>query len=267
MSEVSAAELFAGTGEHYVRHRVAYPPELIAPVVEATRCLAPGRVVDIGSGPGTVALALAECGVRVVAVDAACEMLGWGRRLAAERGVGGVEWVVANAERLALRRGAGLVGATIGDAFHWMDRAAVLRGLDSLLSPRGAFVAVLSRRAPGAPRPAWHAAVRVVRDRYLAGHGAAVARGYGRRLREGHEVVLRRSAFAVVTEVTAVYAVAYTLDEVVGRQLSKAFSSRAVLGERRTVFEADMRESLLALEPSGRFRDVTSAQLLLARRG
>ncbi|MFI9588167.1 hypothetical protein ACIHCQ_41755 [Streptomyces sp. NPDC052236] len=147
-----------------------------------------------------------------------------------------------------------------------MNRDRALRTLDELLTLRGAFIAVLSRRAPGCGRPAWHAAVELVREKFLRGHKGVDGRGYTEVLSEDHESVLRRSAFGDVTAVVAPYVVDYTLEQIVGRQLSKAFSSPAVLGARRPAFEEDLRARLLEHDPSGRFRDETQAHLLIARR-
>lgn len=58
--------------------------------------LAPGTAVDLAAGEGRNALWLASRGWAVTAVDFSEVAIDRGRRLAAERGIDGVEWVVAD---------------------------------------------------------------------------------------------------------------------------------------------------------------------------
>ncbi|MFI0742335.1 class I SAM-dependent methyltransferase [Streptomyces sp. NPDC021100] len=258
--------LFAGAAQEYRRYRWGYPPALVDRVVELLQDVegGSGPVMDLGTGPGTVAVELARRGLEVVAVDPSPEMLVAAKRAAAEAGVGErITWHTGAAERLPdvppLR------AVVIADAFHWMQRERVCGVLGDLVLP-GGFMAVLSRRAPGCERPHWHAAVEAVRRKYLVGNPRAAGRGYGARLAEDHASVLRCSAFCMLTSTDVPHTVTLTLDEVVGRQFTKAFSSPDVLGEDREAFEAELRRQLSALEPSGRFIDETVAQLLVARR-
>ncbi|MFI9588166.1 class I SAM-dependent methyltransferase [Streptomyces sp. NPDC052236] len=80
-------EIFAGTARYYARYRPPYPDELVDRVAALVR--PDGRVCDLGSGPGTVAIALAGPGIPVVALDPNPDMLDVGRRAAAECGPGG----------------------------------------------------------------------------------------------------------------------------------------------------------------------------------
>jgi SAM-dependent methyltransferase len=77
--------------------------ELVSPLgpvlVEATGVGSGDRVLDVAAGTGNAAIPAAETGASVVASDLCPELLGSGRRLAAERGVE-LEWREANAHEL-----------------------------------------------------------------------------------------------------------------------------------------------------------------------
>src|SRR3972149_11101365 len=78
-----------------------------APYARHARCLAAptpaDRALDIGTGTGFTAFALAGDGARVLAVDLTPEMLAEGRRLAGEMGLEAkLDWLLAAAERLPL---------------------------------------------------------------------------------------------------------------------------------------------------------------------
>lgn len=255
-------DLFAGTAEHYIRYRSQYPHEALDEITRASLPLG-GRILDLGSGPGTIAIALAERGLDVTAVDPSPDMLVAGSRDAERRGVH-LDWIEGDSEHLP--EVTGIATVTIGDAFHWMaPHHQFLQSLDRLVEPDG-LLAVLSRRAPGAPRPDWHAAISEVQARYLDVDPQAAAHGYHARVEADTISVLRRSPFSSIRELRFSHTTSATLDEVVGRQYTRAFSSPAVLGDRLPAFDSDLRAALKAAEPSGAYLDTTEAQLLLAER-
>jgi SAM-dependent methyltransferase len=115
---------FRTAAPYYARFRTAYPPELIAALVEAAGVSRESRVLDLGCGPGTVAIPLAAYAAEVVAVDAEAEMIAELRRSAPPN----VTVVQARAEDLDASWGEFRL-ATAGRSFHWFDAPLVLRQL------------------------------------------------------------------------------------------------------------------------------------------
>ncbi|MBV7674183.1 methyltransferase domain-containing protein [Streptomyces halstedii] len=72
-------------GSALPRARPGYPAELIDHCVPFAAVFPGRRVLDLATGTGAVALALAEQGVDVLAVGPCAEMLEEARRTAAER--------------------------------------------------------------------------------------------------------------------------------------------------------------------------------------
>jgi SAM-dependent methyltransferase len=262
-------QIFASCAEPYVHFR---PRHASAVVDYLTYQLAAGtsaqpRLLDLGCGPGTLALDLAERGVLVTAVDTSQEMLDAGRGWARRRGVAAaVTWERADAasvdEVLPPRS---VDGAVIADAFHWMDRRRVLEALDKVVRP-GGCVAVVGYRTPGTPREWWQPLLVKLREKHL---GAADLAGPGTayiRPRAGHEALVRESAFSEVSVLRTDYRRSYSLDELVGVQRTYAYSSAATLGGRQEAFEADLRSTLLALQPDGVFEAVLQAAVIVGRR-
>src|SRR4051794_18302383 len=92
---------FANAAAYYDGFRAPYAPEALAWVVDALRLGAKDRVLDLGCGPGKLAIPLSCVAGEVVAVDSGPEMLAEGRRLAGERGAGRIRWIEGRAEDLA----------------------------------------------------------------------------------------------------------------------------------------------------------------------
>ncbi|MGE5306139.1 MAG: class I SAM-dependent methyltransferase [Alphaproteobacteria bacterium] len=63
------------------------------------------RVLDVGSGPGFMALQLAEFATFVVGVDSSPAMIGLARKNQSESGKANVAWVIASADALPFRTG------------------------------------------------------------------------------------------------------------------------------------------------------------------
>jgi SAM-dependent methyltransferase len=257
--------VFSGTASFYASARPGYPAELVDYCTRFAFAFPGRRVLDLATGTGAVAIALAERGVDVLAVDPSAEMLDQARRAAAERGITNVEWQEGSSYELPDFADVCLV--TIGDAFHWMiPRTQALAALDERVVPGGA-VALLSHRWPGHPKPSWEPLLNRIRARHLGPSLSAGPTGEASRDEAGsHADVFRSSAFAHLTKMTVDYTLSLTTDRLVDWQFSQAQTSLPVLGERREAFEADLRAALRAWEPSGRFEETSQAHLLLGRR-
>src|SRR5215208_59825 len=164
--------LFKGSAAYYERGRLPYPPGLADALAAALGLDGRGRLLDVGCGPGTVALRVAHLFEEVVGLDADAGMIAEAERRAAELGVGNARWVRALAEELP----AGLEMfrvATFAQSFHWMERERVAAAVYGMIEPGGAFVQVGASKAEGAeagplPYPAPpREAVTEVRARYL----------------------------------------------------------------------------------------------------
>lgn len=264
----SPGSIFTSTATPYVRYRPPHPPIIIDLLAHlATEHMAAPRMLDLGCGPGSVALELTKRGVDVIAVDPSPEMIAASRAAERERGLTGTQWCEGTAENVASLPGvAHMSGTVIADAFHWMAREQVLDQLDAVTAS-GGFVAVVCSRATGTARPWWHEVIGQIRARFLGSYPAAGPHESYREPGEDHESVLRRSRFSKIAVTRADYRISFTTDELVGSQLSYAYSSPAVLGEQRDRFEDTVRTALLAVEPSGRFEARPTAALIIGWRG
>ena len=90
--------LFAGTAAHYVRGRLPYAPNLAEVLADTLGLDGRGRLLDVGCGPGIIALLLAHHFESVVGLDPDPDMLAEAARLARERDVTNARWVCRRAE-------------------------------------------------------------------------------------------------------------------------------------------------------------------------
>jgi hypothetical protein len=150
---------------------------------------------------------------------------------------------------------------TMGNSFHWMDRARTLDALYDLVADGGG-IAVVGEGAPIPPPPMtpWRAAINGVIKRYV---GATIQRSAnlgqrpipwenpGRPPEERHEAYIARSRFRDLISYEESFDVEWTIDSIIGNLFSMSFCSPRVLGDRVDAFERDVREAVRAVEPSG----------------
>ena len=254
---------FRSTVPFYARFRPPYPERLIARVV-AFVGLRPGdAVMDLGCGPGPLAIALARAGLAVTAVDPELAMLEAARQAAREAGVA-----------LELRQGSSFdwpIGlgpfrvVTMGRAFHWMDRAATLTALDGMVTADGAVVLFDDEHLRTAENR-WRKELTGLADRYGRADMPHIVERRGAGYRR-HESFLLDSPFRVLDGFSVITKRELSADDVVGLAFSLSTCSLAKLGERATAFEAELRAELARLSPEGRFTEVVEMEALVARRG
>jgi SAM-dependent methyltransferase len=238
-----ATPMFRGTASYYARYRPGYPLDLLEQLAAAAGLDGTGRLLDLGCGPGTIAIPLAAYAGEVLAVDREPDMLDELRR-AAPANVTALE---ASAEEVDESWGAFRL-VTIGRALHWFDGELVLARLADVTPA----VALLGESLDESE------ALSTVLDvsRELLGERPPM-RAPGVR----YEQALAESPFDDVETLTAVADRTWTIDELIGFAYSTSFASLERVGELRDDFEALLRQRLRP-----RYHERMRVSALLGRR-
>jgi ubiquinone/menaquinone biosynthesis C-methylase UbiE len=253
---------FRSTAAVYARFRLGYPDALIRRVIALTGLQRGDSVLDLGAGPGLLALPFAREGMAVTAVDPEPEMCE-----ALEN--------AAKPARLPVRV---LVGSsfdlppgigpfrlvTIGRAFHWMDRAETAKALDRMVAPGGAL-ALFDDEFPNSVENRWRTALDTVAHRYGA-DSSPHRMERADPVHRSHESILLESPFPVLETAGVIVRRELTVEDIVGYARSLSVTSAQTLGERAEAFEADLRQALAELSPDGQFVQIAEMKALIARR-
>jgi ubiquinone/menaquinone biosynthesis C-methylase UbiE len=249
-------DAFAGTATYYLRYRVPYPQALLRDLVERAGVTGQGRLLDLACGPGRVALALASSFREVWAIDLEPEMIAVGQNEATQRGVHTITWIVGKAEALQAPP-ASFELITIGEAFHRLDQQLVATQSLHWLQPGGCLASLGSYGVMEGKEP-WQRIVADIARRWTSrarpsgGSSAQPQPGSGP---EHYELVLRETGFEDVASETFVEAHTWTIETIIGNLYSTSFCSKNVLADSSDAFEADLRATLLAHDPSGTYRE------------
>ena len=253
------ASPFAGTARYYDRFRAPYARAAFDFIVEAYHLRGDARALDLGCGPGSIAIPLSHSVAEVLAVDADADMIAEGRRLAASRGRENIRWLRSRAEDVPLGEGPFRV-ATIGQAFHWLDRDAVLAKLAILIADGGGLALV----NPGRRRPqeSWEPLADRIVTKFLGPRNPHP----NSNPREPHNepALLRSECFSEFTAHEFPSTITRDVNSIIGCIYSMSSSARPLFGDTAEAFEAELSEALLSLEPSGVFTARLETEVVIA---
>ena len=245
---------YASAAAHYLRGRPPYSAQL-PNVLRATIGLdGTGTLIDVGCGPGVLAVQLAPLFDQVVGIDPEPAMLAEARRHAAGHDAT-VTWIEARAEDLATLRLPAARLVTFGQSIHWTDRQPVLAMVHRLLEPGRAVALIAPASDHGTPPsdtpdpPIPHEEIEALIGRYLDWTP-------GPRV-DTYEATLQQSPFgaANVTFAPGRADVVRTVDEVVDNFLSMSYAAPDRFGDRLDAFLGELRALLADASPTGRFHD------------
>ncbi len=253
--------LYSGSADYYAAGRMPYPSSVVWTLRDTLGLDGTGRLLDVGSGPGTLTIPLAGFFAESVAVDADADMIEAGRSTAESLGLKSVSWHALRAEELPADLGRFQV-ITFAQSFHWMDQATVARTVAGMLEQGGSVVHLGATTDKGTgetprtslhyPKPPWDEINELVRD-YLgtkkrAGQGVRPTESFG----------TEREVFAAAgfgapqsIEVPHNFARVRTINEIVAAVYSLSYSAPHLFGDRKDEFEAELRELLASRSALG----------------
>jgi SAM-dependent methyltransferase len=142
---------FATTAEFYEQYRPPYPAAFFRAVADKLKLDKRHALIDLGTGPGPLALGFAPYVGRVVGVDPEPAMLA-AARAAATRASAEITFLEGKAEDLPDTIGSFDV-VTIGRALHWMDHKALGPVFPRLVASGGTIVICASFSARDGSNP------------------------------------------------------------------------------------------------------------------
>ena len=254
---------YRGSAAHYLAGRPPYSPELATVLAGELGLDGTGQLLDVGCGPGVLAVQLAVLVDRVIALDPDAEMLERARAHATASGVEHIEFVHARAEDIP---NLGLPPArlvTFGQSFHRTNRTAVADAVYDLLEPGGAMILVV-HDIDASPAPAGtgdppipdreiqHLITRYLGEQRRSGSG--MASRYGT---ERLEDTLARTRFGRPKTIHAPGQrnITRDIDGVISGYLSMSYAAPHLFGDDLDRFITDLRRHLETHTTTGRFWD------------
>ncbi|MCP3370060.1 class I SAM-dependent methyltransferase [Bradyrhizobium cajani] len=251
---------FASTAALYEHLRPPYPSEFFRSVAQKLGLSRESSLMDLGTGPGLLALGFGPYVGRVVGVDPEPAMIEAARHAAAGAGRH-ITLIESKAETLAPDIGSFDV-VTIGRALHWMDRDLTLALLDRLVARDGAILICASFSATDGRNP-WLDGYNEVRRRWSPARLWEEA-GRGTRTHRDLPAFFRDSSFQPAELVTVETNHVVSAQDLAQRTLTYSSSSPEAVGDNVEAMLRDAEEQLASFSRDGAIAEtiVSTAQIV-----
>jgi SAM-dependent methyltransferase len=252
---------FRSAAPYYLLGRPAYSPLLIRHVVLLCGLDASHRIMDLGCGPGSLAVALAPYVGEVVAVDPEPAMLQIAAEHAARAGAA-IRIVQGSSDDLGPAFGNFRI-IVMGRAFHWMDRARTLERLDQMIGEGGVCV-LFGDRYPELPENAWRRPYQELLNQYAVDNVVRERRNAPDWL--PHEALLMASAFNNLERVAVIERLTTPVEVFVARAFSMSSTAPGPLGTKAEELAQRVRSLMQRYAVGESVTEVVETEALIARR-
>jgi SAM-dependent methyltransferase len=244
---------FASTVAYYESARPPYGPAFFAAVARQLAFNGSQRLLDVGAGPGILAIGFAPyCCREAVGVDPEPGMVE-AARTASARADAAVRFIEGRFEDVAGKLGAFDI-VTIGRAIHWLDPEPAQAALERALAPRGKVLVCGAASAKDGRNP-WLDAFNAVRDRWK-----------GDRPPRDHETFFANGQFTRTRTIRVEATYTIPVERLAERVLSMSTSSTDRLGDEVPLMKSAMREKLAPFAADGMIEDVVEARAAVFER-
>jgi len=252
---------FATTVALYEELRPPYPPAFFRSVAQKLGLGREYALIDLGTGPGLLALGFGPYVGRIVGVDPEPAMIAAARK-AAQHASQTLTLIEGKAEALPADIGSFDV-VTIGRALHWMDRDATLALFERLVAAKG--VVVCSSHSAGNGHNPWLDEYNKAR-RAWSEESLWSESGSGARAHRDLEAFFRGTRFRVADLIKDESSHQISVSDLARRVLTFSSSSPEVLGDRAEAMLQDVEQRLLPLSRAGVVTEVFTSTAQVARR-
>jgi SAM-dependent methyltransferase len=220
------------TAAEFYKFREPYPARFFEEVAAKLGLSKRTRLLDVGCGPGTLAIGFSPFVGSATAIDIEPEML----RIAHEAAVGSeIKFVQTSVEDLQAKPGS-FDFVTVGRALHWLSRERTLPVLEHVVAAGGA-IAICGTTNTDAACNRWSASFREVRQLWSRDYEES-------KYRPDLDDWFSPSRFRRSSQVAVCEHYRLSVEDLVGRGLSFSVTSPSVLGDQRSEFESDIRKAI-----------------------
>jgi SAM-dependent methyltransferase len=254
---------FEGTAPYYTIGRPPYSEQLAPTLAQEAGLDGRGQLLDVGCGPGVLALELSSLFTSTVALDPEPGMLSEGKRRAELAGVENIHWIEKMAEDIPTLGVGSCKLVTFGQSFHRVQRHQVAEYVYDVLEPGGA-IALIAHAVEGRPEPEGPRYPRIpdteVKEliiRFLGDDTRRYLATWAQNPIERFEDTLAGTRFRTSRVVFAPGRpdLVRDIDSVVAGYFSMSYAAPRHFGDERDHFQSALRQLLLHRSPEGLFWD------------
>jgi SAM-dependent methyltransferase len=237
---------FASTVAYYETARPPYGAAFFEAVAQQVGLDGSQRLLDVGAGPGILAIGFAPYCREAVGVDPEPGMVEAAHAAAQTAGVA-VTFIEGRFEDAAAKLGACDI-VSIGRAIHWLDPEPARTALERVLAPRGRVLVCGATSVKDGRNP-WLETFNAVRGRWK-----------GDRPSRDHRTFFASGDFTRAGTIRVEGTHAVSVERLLERVLSMSTSSSERLGDEVPAMKSAMCEALAPFASNGMIKDIVEAR-------
>jgi SAM-dependent methyltransferase len=225
---------FASAVEFYARYREPYPQGFFQKVAEEIGLHGAESLLDVGCGPGMLAIGFAPFVGNCTGLDPEPGMIAAAKSAATEAGVL-LSLVHGRIEEFPVSQTYDVI--IIGRAQHWLERTPTLAVLERILAPDSGRILICRTSSVETPETPWVKPYRKVRS-------AWALKSVEKQHRIHPDEWFAGSCFSAMGEISVTERHQVTVADLIGRALSRSNTSPEVVAEGREQFEKEIDAAL-----------------------
>ncbi|MTI49119.1 class I SAM-dependent methyltransferase [Sporosalibacterium faouarense] len=259
----SNKELFVGTAKYYSKYRIEYPQELLDIITKFYEVDGKGRLLDLGCGTGKLAIPLHKSFKEVIGIDIDQEMINEAKKVSSEKNISNINFITMESEKIGEELGKfDLI--LCGNAFHWMDKDVVLNKSYDILTQFGGMV-VLAGTSFWSGKKTWQKETIKIIKKWL-GEKRKAGKGEFPSDQKSFEDYFEESKFKLSQKGKFKFIYEWNMESLIGYLYSTSFCNKRLLGDNINVFERELKEVLLDINPKGNFKEEVEITYFLLKK-
>lgn len=241
------SDLFDKTATYYSKYRLQPPENVIEELRKIGDLNGQEILLDAGCGPGTSSIFFSPYFKKVIGVDSSNSMIREGKNQATNQGITNIQWICTPIETVNLQQ-IGLVDLIIfANSFHWMDQQLVLSRFKDIITKGGAILGGGS---------SWnnqqvHDQIIVSTIREFIGEKRKTVQGNYTEPKTTFKELIDDSSFTFIERKLINFTHEFTVEELVGLQLSTSYANENLLGEKKSEFITVLSNRLNEISQNG----------------
>lgn len=240
-------DIFDKTPKYYSKYRLQPPQEVIDVLQKIGDLNGQEILLDVGCGPGTSSLFFSPYFKKIIGLDISNSMIQEAINQATQQGITNIQWMCAPAETVNLQQIGSIDLIIFANSFHWMDQELVMDRFKDIVKKGGAFLGGGS---------SWnnqqeHDQIIVSTIREFVGKTRKTVQGGYNKPKSTFKELIDNSSFTFIERKLINFTHEFTVEELIGLQLSTSYANENLLGNKKSKFIAVLSDRLNEVSHNG----------------
>lgn len=241
-------DIFDKTVSYYAKYRLEPPKEVINELKKIGELNGHERLLDIGCGPGTSSFLFSPYFKEIIAVDRNLQMIQEGIKKANFLRISNISWLCSSGEAINMQIIGDVDFVIFASSFHWMNQSLILKRIANRVKKGGAIMG--NKSSWNKHQKFDEIIVSTVKE--FVGETRQTLQGNYKEPKKNVKEIIDDSPFTFLETKTIKFTHEFSVDELIGLQLSTSYANENLFGSRTNDFIATLRNRLQMISNNGK---------------